>query len=252
MSLLDIIFKTIISEKGYKVDKIFKKPIKKQFEFDEKIASVFDDMLERSIPFYKEVVTLICHVINSYVEKDSTILDLGCSTANTLLALQIKSNKNFRAIGYDNSEAMLKQAKRKVDAYGVDIELKFADILEVNLPNNDVTIANYMLQFIRPMERENFIRKIYNSLNADGIFIFSEKIIYQDKKLNKNMIDIYYNFKKKQGYSEFEISQKREALENVLVPYSEEENKKLIIKSGFKTIEILFKWGNFVTFLAVK
>jgi len=234
------------------VDNIFKKPIKKQFEFDENIAVVFDDMLERSIPFYKEVVALICDVINSHVQKNSTILDLGCSTANTLLALQIKSNKNFKAIGYDNSEAMLEQAKKKINAYGVDIELKFADILETDLPNNDVTIANYMLQFIRPIERENFIRNIYNSLNQDGIFIFSEKIIYEDKKLNKNMIDIYYNFKKKQGYSEFEISQKREALENVLVPYSEEENKKLIIKSGFRTIETLFKWGNFVTFLAIK
>lgn len=234
------------------MDKIFKKPIKKQFEFDENIAVVFDDMLERSIPFYKEVVTLICDVINSHVEKDSTVIDLGCSTANTLLALQIKSNKNFRAIGYDNSKAMLEQAKRKVNAYGVDIELKFADILEVSLPSNNVTIANYTLQFIRPIERENFIKKIYNSLSLDGIFIFSEKIIYEDKKLDKNMIDIYYNFKKKQGYSEFEISQKREALENVLIPYSEEENKRLIMKSGFKTIETIFKWGNFVTFLAIK
>ena len=234
------------------MDKVFKEPIKKQFEFDENIASVFDDMLERSIPFYKEVVSLICNVINSHVENGSTILDLGCSTANTLLALQMKSDKKFRAIGYDNSEAMLNQAKRKVDAYGIEIELKLADILEVNLPKNDVTIANYMLQFIRPVQRGDFIRNIYNSLNDDGIFIFSEKIIYEDKRLNKNMIDIYYDFKKKQGYSEFEISQKREALENVLVPYSEEENKNLIIKSGFKTIETLFKWGNFVTFLAIK
>ncbi len=234
------------------MDKIFQQPIKKQFEFDENIASVFDDMLERSIPFYKEVVSLICNIINSYAKNNSTVLDLGCSTANTLLALQIKSDKNFKTIGYDNSEAMLSQAKRKIDAYGVDIELILADILEINLPKNDVTMANYMLQFIRPIQRENFIKNIYNALNTDGIFIFSEKIIYEDKKLNKNMIDIYYNFKKKQGYSEFEISQKREALENVLVPYSEEENKKLIIKSGFKTVETLFKWGNFVTFLAIK
>jgi len=234
------------------MDKIFQKPIEKQFEFDENIAVVFDDMLERSIPFYKEVVTLMCDFINSYVQKNSTILDLGCSTANTLLALQINSNKNFRAIGYDNSKAMLEQAGRKINAYGVNIELKFADILEVDLPDSDAIIANYTLQFIRPLERENFIKKIYNSLSQDGIFIFSEKIIYEDKKLNKNMIDIYYNFKKKQGYSEFEISQKREALENVLVPYSEEENKKLIIKSGFRSIETLFKWGNFATFLAFK
>ncbi len=234
------------------MDEVFKKPINKQFEFDENIASVFDDMLERSIPFYKEVIFLICNIVNTYAKENSVVLDLGCSTANTLLALQIKSDKKFNAIGYDSSEAMLEQARRKIEAYGVDVKLKLADILEEKLPKNDVTIANYMLQFIRPVHRDDFIQKIYNSLNKDGMFIFSEKIIYEDKKLNKNMIDIYYNFKKKQGYSEFEISQKREALENVLVPYSEQENKNLILKSGFKTIETIFKWGNFVTFLAIK
>ncbi len=234
------------------MDEIFKKPIEKQFEFDENIASVFDDMLDRSIPFYKEVISLICDIVSLHVNNSSTVIDLGCSTANTLLALHRKSKYKFKSIGFDNSKAMLEQAKRKIDAYGADIELRLADILEAKLPNSDVIIANYMLQFIRPPQRADFIKKIYTSLNSGGLFIFSEKIIYNDKKLNKKMIDIYYNFKKKEGYSEFEISQKREALENVLVPYSEQENRELILKSGFQTIETLFKWGNFVTFLAIK
>ena len=234
------------------MDEIFKKPIEKQFEFDENIASVFDDMLDRSIPFYKEVVSLVCDIVALHVEDDATILDLGCSTANTLLALHNRCDCRLKSIGYDNSKAMLEQAKRKIDAYGADIELKLADILEVKLPKSDVVIANYMLQFVRPLQREDFIKKIYGSLKDEGLFIFSEKIIYEDKKLNKKMIDIYYDFKKKQGYSEFEISQKREALENVLIPYSEDENKNLILKSGFKGVETLFKWGNFVTFLATK
>ncbi len=234
------------------MDEIFKKPIEKQFEFDEKIASVFDDMLERSIPFYREVVSLICSVVALHVEENSTVIDLGCSTANTLLALHGKCQSGVKYIGYDNSEAMLEQARRKIEAYGANIDLKLADILEVELPRNDVVVANYMLQFIRPLQRDIFIKKVFDSLNENGIFIFSEKIIYEDKKLNKKMIDIYYDFKKKQGYSEFEISQKREALENVLIPYSEDENKNLILKSGFKNVETLFKWGNFVTFLAMK
>ncbi|MFK5881847.1 MAG: carboxy-S-adenosyl-L-methionine synthase CmoA [Sulfurospirillum sp.] len=234
------------------MDEVFKKPIEKQFEFDEKIASVFDDMLNRSIPFYEDVVSLVCDIIALHIEDNSTVLDLGCSTANTLLALHRRCDYSIKSIGFDSSEAMLVQAKRKIDAYGADIELKLADILDVRLPKSDVVIANYMLQFIRPLQREEFIKKIYNSLKDDGIFVFSEKVIYEDKRLNKKMIDIYYNFKKNQGYSEFEISQKREALENVLVPYSEEENKNLILKSGFKNIETIFKWGNFVTFLAIK
>ncbi len=234
------------------MDEIFKKPIKKQFEFDENVATVFDDMLDRSIPFYKEVISLVCEIIDLHVEENSVITDLGCSTANTLLALNEKSNKNLRMIGFDNSQAMLSQAQRKIDAYGMDIELRLEDILEAKLPKSDAIIANYMLQFIRPLQRENFIKKIYDALNEKGIFIFSEKIIYENVELNKKMIDIYYNFKKAEGYTQFEISQKREALENVLVPYSEEENRNLILKSGFKEIQTLFKWGNFVTFLVLK
>jgi len=233
------------------MDKIFSKPIKKQFEFDESVASVFDDMLERSIPFYKEVIELICDFVELHCKSDAKIVDLGCSTANTLLHLHKKSHK-FTLIGVDNSKAMLENASKKISAYGANIELINSDIVGVDLSGSDAVIANYMLQFIRPLIREKFVKKVYNSLNSDGVFIFSEKIIFEDKVLNKQMIDIYYEFKKKHGYSDFEISQKREALENVLVPYTEEENIKMIQNAGFKSIETLFKYGNFVTFLAKK
>ncbi len=234
------------------MDKVFTKPIEKQFEFDENVATVFDDMLERSIPFYQEVMALICSVIVARAGKNARVLDLGCSTASTLLSLYQKSDKKLDLIGFDNSEAMLHQAHNKINAYGADIQLELGDILEIPLPRSDVIIANYMLQFIRPIHRTNFLKKIYHALKPKGLFIFSEKIVYNDNKLNKEMIDIYYEFKKIQGYSEFEISQKREALENILIPYREDENKTMVLDSGFKSVETIFKWGNFVTFVATK
>jgi len=233
------------------MDKVFTKPIKKQFEFDESVATVFDDMLERSIPFYKEVITLLCNLVELHSKSDAKIIDLGCSTANTLLHLYKKSHK-FDLVGIDNSSAMLENAGKKISAYGAKIKLINGDITKEDLSGSDVVIANYMLQFIRPLVREKFVNKIYNSLETDGLFIFSEKIIFEDKILNKEMIDMYYEFKKKQGYSEFEISQKREALENVLVPYTEQENKNMILSAGFKSVESIFKYGNFITFLAKK
>jgi len=233
------------------MDKVFTKPIKKQFEFDESVASVFDDMLERSIPFYKEVISLICDLVEIHCSKDAKIIDLGCSTANTLLHLYKKSHQ-YTLVGIDNSEAMLENAAKKISAYGANIDLVNSDITKVDLSSANIVIANYMLQFIRPIERDNFVKKIYDSLEDDGLFIFSEKIIFEDKVLNKQMIDLYYKFKKEQGYSEFEIAQKREALENVLVPYTEQENKKMILKTGFKSIESLFFFFFFITFVAKK
>lgn len=233
-------------------DKVFEKPISKQFEFDEEVASVFDDMLDRSVPFYKDVLDLITNLTVKNTKKGAKVTDLGCSTATTLLEIYRKSNKDLKLLGIDNSEAMIQRAKRKVKAYGADIELKIGDFTKDEIELCDAILSNYTLQFVRPAKREELMQKIYDSLQEEGVFIFSEKIIYGDKVLNKQMIDEYYAFKKAQGYSSFEISQKREALENVLIPYTEEENIDIAKKAGFKTVETVFKWANFATFIAKK
>ena len=233
-------------------DKVFTKPIKKQFEFDEEVAAVFDDMLERSVPFYKESQKITEFFALKNLNADGILYDLGCSTASLLLNIHRSLKVNATLIGLDNSEAMLAQAKRKCEAYGAKIDVLNADILEYEYKNADVFISNYTLQFIRPLVREELIKKIASSLKKEGIFIFSEKVISHHSKLNKDLIECYYEFKKEQGYSEYEIMQKREALENVLVPYSEEENIKMALNSGFSHCEVVFRWANFATFIAVK
>lgn len=238
-------------KKRWFMDKVFTHPIKKQFEFDENVAIVFDDMLERSIPFYKEVLELVCNLALLNSQKDSKIIDLGCSTANTLLHLYKKSKERI-LIGVDNSKPMLENAAKKIQAYGANIKLIEDDITQCDLQGSDVVLANYMFQFIRPLKREIFAKKIYDSLNVGGILLLSEKIIFEDKVLNKQMIDLYYDFKRSNGYSDFEIAQKREALENVLVPYTKDENIAMLQKAGFYSVETLFQYGNFITFMARK
>lgn len=234
------------------IDKVFNKSIKKQFEFDEEVAAVFDDMLSRSVPYYKEMQQLTIDFALKFLQKNDKVYDLGCSTASTLIELAKNSSHNLELIGIDSSAAMLQRASKKASAFGVNIELLQSDIFDVELTNAQLVISNYTLQFIRPLQREKLIKKIFNSLNEKGIFIFSEKVISSNKVLDKHFIDAYYEFKKTQGYSEFEIAQKREALENVLIPYTQEENKKMILDAGFSHCEILFKWLNFSTFIAIK
>ncbi len=233
-------------------DNVFLENMEKQFEFDENVASVFDDMLSRSIPFYKNVIQLIAKLVIENSSDGDIICDLGTSTASTLLEIYKKSSKNLKLIGIDNSKAMIKRAKRKIFAFGADIELIESDFMQSKIPKSRIILANYTLQFIRPSKREKLLKKIYNSLEEEGIFIFNEKIIYEDKKLHKQMIDIYHEFKKNMGYSEYEISKKREALENVLIPYSDEENISLAKSVGFKSVNIIFKWANFACFIAKK
>ena len=233
-------------------DKVFTKPIKKHFEFDEEVAAVFDDMLKRSVPFYEESQKITKFFALKSIKKDSIVYDLGSSTASLLIGISKELEVDARLIGLDNSEAMLEQARKKAQAFGAKIELENADILEYDYKDADVFISNYTLQFIRPLVREELVKKIYSSLKDDGIFIFSEKVISHHSKLNKDLIECYYDYKKEQGYSEYEIVQKREALENVLVPYSEDENIKMAKNCGFKHCEVVFRWANFATFIAIR
>jgi tRNA (cmo5U34)-methyltransferase len=233
-------------------DKVFTKPIKKQFEFDEEVAVVFDDMLQRSVPFYKESQKITEFFVLKNLHVNGILYDLGCSTASLLLNIHRKLEVDATLVGLDNSEAMLQQAQKKIEAYGAAIEVKNADILEYEYKQADVFISNYTLQFIRPLVREELVKKIASSLKEEGVFIFSEKVISHHPKLNKDLIECYYDFKKEQGYSEYEIMQKREALENVLVPYSEEENITMAKNAGFHHCEAIFRWANFATFIAIK
>ncbi len=233
-------------------DKVFTKPIEKQFEFNEEVAVVFDDMLNRSVPFYKESQKITEFFVLKQLKNGGLMYDLGCSTASLLISISKQLNSHAILIGLDNSEAMLEQARKKCEAYGAEVEVKNGDILEYDYDEADVFVSNYTLQFVRPLVREKLIQKISSSLKKDGVFIFSEKVISHHTKLNKDLIECYYDFKKEQGYSEFEIGQKREALENILVPYSEDENIKMALENGFSHCEVVFRWANFATFIAIK
>jgi len=202
-------------------------------------------MLSRSVPFYDEVRQLIITLILKEAKEGMQVLDLGASTAKFLLDLYSKAPFKLQLKGIDNSEAMLERARAKREAFGAQIVLELADMLAYEYANEDIIVANYTLQFIRPM-------RLYTGLNEGGLFIFSEKVVFEDKVLDKQMIDIYYDYKKAQGYSEYEIAQKREALENVLIPFTIEENIRMCKEAGFSRVDTIFQWANFVTFVAKK
>ena len=234
-------------------DRVFREPPGKKFEFDETVAAVFDDMLNRSVPYYEEVMDLIVRLILARDREGLRILDLGTSTARLLLALHNAAEYPLTLRGIDNSPAMIDRARKKCAAFGAEnIELIEGDLRSFPIRGEDVVVANYTLQFIRPMDRPELVKRIHEGLNEGGEFYFSEKVVFEDRYLDKAMIDIYYDYKRRQGYSDYEISAKREALENVLIPFTIEENIRLCREAGFVHVDTIFQWANFVTFRARK
>ncbi|WP_291950520.1 carboxy-S-adenosyl-L-methionine synthase CmoA [Campylobacter sp.] len=232
-------------------DNIFQKPLEKQFEFDADVASVFDDMVSRSVPFYTQNLKLIVDIVAYFAQNSAKICDLGCSTSSLLLAL-FERRKDLILSGVDNAQAMLNIAKNKTNAFGAKIDFYNKNLDEFIFFKNDIFIATYTMQFIRPQKRQEIINKIYENLNDNGIFIMSEKILYEDARISKKMIEIYENYKQEQGYTRLEIATKREALENILIPYTQNENITMLKNAGFAKIESIFKWVNFETFVAFK
>jgi tRNA (cmo5U34)-methyltransferase len=210
-------------------------------------------MIGRSVPSYHEMVTLAVRVALEYLKPHSGVCDLGCSTATTLLKLAQSSPYDLTLTGVDNSQAMLEQARSKCEAFEVTMNLIEGDILTYPLPPvQSVIFSLFTLQFIRPLQREGLVKKIYDALDEDGIFIFAEKVISPNKRLDEVMINLYHEYKESAGYTKTQISQKRQALENVLVPYSVKENEQMVFNAGFSTCEILFKYNNFALFIATK
>ena len=132
------------------------------------------------------------------------------------------------------------------------LSFSLEDITTFDHPGAGGIIVNYTLQFIRPLQRESFLQRLFHNLRPGGIILISEKVIHQDPRLNREYIDIYHRFKKARGYSELEIAKKREALENVLIPFSIEENKTMLKNCGFMSVETCFQWFNFASFIAIK
>ncbi len=225
------------------------------FNFGEKVASVFDDMLDRSVPFYQEIQRMIAEVAADFAAEGTNIYDLGCSTGNTLLNLDATVANGVRLIGVDYSEEMLKRCRQKLAERGLqhDHELICADLNQgICIQNASMVLMVLTLQFVRPLYRDTLIRAILRGLNENGCLILVEKVLGEDSVFNRHFIKYYYDLKKRHGYSEMEIAKKREALENVLVPYKLMENREMLLRAGFRYCDVFFKWYNFCGIIAVK
>ena len=225
------------------------------FEFDDQVARVFDDMINRSIPLYREIIYRQAQLIHRYYQPGTMIFDLGCSNGNLCLGIcRQMENIPFRITAVDNSEPMLKVfAERLAGIPGADrVTMRCEDIGHTTIENGSVVVLNFTLQFLPPDRRSALIERIYNGLTPGGILLFSEKVTHANPMMADLQQELYYTFKRENGYSELEISQKREALEKVLIPDTMEQHLERLQRVGFSAIDLWQKWFNFAAWIAIK
>lgn len=238
-------------------DTLFSAPIEKlgDFTFDDAVAEVFPDMIQRSVPGYSNIITAMGMLAARFVTDNSNIYDLGCSRGAGILSIRRNIYaQNVKIIGIDNSKPMVERCQTHLNAYHSDIpvEIRLDDIRNVEIQNASMVVLNFTLQFLPRAERLALLQKIYKGLNRNGILILSEKFTFETEIINELLIDLHHNFKRANGYSELEVSQKRNALENVMRTDSIETHQKRLKEAGFEQISLWFQCFNFGSMIAIK
>jgi tRNA (cmo5U34)-methyltransferase len=238
-------------------DSIYASPIGEvgAFKFDETVAAVFPDMIQRSVPGYSAIISAIGLLAGRFAREHSVCYDLGCSLGAATLSMRHSIEaENCRIIAIDNSPAMVTRFRETLlkDRSPVTVEVLCKDIREVAIENASVVVLNFTLQFIPLEDRLEFLQKIYRGLLPGGILILSEKLKFDDGRQQELQSQMHHAFKKAQGYSDLEISQKRTALDNVLIPETFAQHQNRLRQVGFDSAEVWFQYFNFASIIALK
>jgi tRNA (cmo5U34)-methyltransferase len=229
------------------------------FEFNENVAKVFPDMLRRSIPGYDASIEAIGWLASRYVRKNTRCYDLGCSLGAAAEAIRDNvAETGVQIVAVDSAPAMVERCRQRLAARGREddsrpkVEVVAADVREVAIENASMVVMNYTLQFLPPGAREPMIRAIAQGVNEGGVLFLSEKVVHEDEVIERLLVDLHHQYKRRNAYSELEISRKRAALENVLIPERVETHRRRLTGAGFRHVGVLLQYLNFISLVATR
>jgi len=225
------------------------------FRIEDGVTDVFQGMENRAVPLYSEIQRMVAELAGDHALENTVVYDLGCSGGNSMIGMNTTVDPGIRFIGVDESEEMLEQCKSRLLELGFsrDYELRRVDLNKgISISDASVVLMVLTLQFVRPINREKLLHNIFDGLIPGGVLLLVEEILAEEDDFNRDFLKYYYNFKRRNNFSDAEITRKRAALENVLVPYRLSENIMLLKETGFSRIEVFFKWYNFAGLIAVK
>ena len=238
-------------------DKLFADPLAsvKNFVFDQAVADVFQDMVERSIPGYQTIINHTGELAHRFVKANTNCYDLGCSLGASTLAIRERTeSRGVTIYAVDNSKPMLEKCSSNLTAQisTTQTQMVNADICDIDISNASLVVMNFTLQFVPLEQRAALISKIYQGLNLGGCLVISEKLHFEPQALNNLLTQLHHQFKREQGYSDLEISQKRDSIENVLLPETLETHINRLKGCGFESASPWFQCFNFGSLIAIK
>lgn len=241
-------------------DKIYQQQSEeKPFRFNKEVAGVFPDMLRRSIPGYAATIEAIGSLAARYVRRDTNCYDLGCSLGAATIAMRqgIKV-PGCRIVAVDTAPAMTIRCEEIIAeddrrfSPPTSVDVVEADIRDIDIANASMVVLNYTLQFLALEDRDALMRTIHHGLNDGGLMVLSEKVIDENAEMEQLLVDLHHEHKQRNDYSALEISRKRAALENVLVPETVGAHRDRLMSAGFRQVAVWLRYFNFVSIIAIK
>ncbi len=228
------------------------------FRFNDAVASVFPDMLQRSIPGYPASIEAIGSLAARYVRANTNCYDLGCSLGAASLAMrQGIRQPGCSIVAVDTAPAMIERCRRVVaeeqrHAASATIDVIEGDIRDTEISNASMVVLNYTLQFLRPDDRDAMIQRIFDGMNDGGLLVLSEKVVDENPEMEALLVDLHHEHKRRNDYSALEISRKRAALEDVLVPETVAAHRSRLERAGFAHTAVWLRYFNFVSIIAIR
>ncbi|GGB48876.1 carboxy-S-adenosyl-L-methionine synthase CmoA [Shewanella inventionis] len=225
------------------------------FQFDQRVAGVFNDMIRRSVPGYAQIINTIGDFADRFVTPNSNVYDLGSSLGSATLSIRRQiEGRQCQIYAIDNSQSMIERCKENLAAYVSDtqVNLLCADIRDIDIKNASMVVLNFTLQFLPIDDRNSLIKRIFDGMQPGGVLVISEKLCFEDEQIQDLLDSLHLNFKRANGYSELEISQKRSALENVMRPDSLNVHQQRLTDNGFSHVSVWFQCFNFASMVAIK
>jgi tRNA (cmo5U34)-methyltransferase len=241
-------------------DRIYKSDAGNEpFRFDDKVAEVFPDMLRRSIPGYAASLEAIGSLAARYVRAGTNCYDLGCSLGAATIAMrQGIRESGCRIVAVDTSAAMIERCRTVVGKDSratdlmTDVDFVPGDARDIEFVNASMVVLNYTLQFVELADRDALLRRIHAGMNEGGILVLSEKVVDENPDMEALLVDLHHEHKRRNRYSALEISRKRAALENVLVPETVSTHRSRLQAAGFARSAVWLRYFNFVSIIALR
>lgn len=229
------------------------------FRFNERVAAVFPDMLRRSIPGYAASIEAIGSLAARYVRAGTNCYDLGCSLGAATLAMrQAIDEPCCRIVAVDTAPAMVARCTEiiaeddRLHGPETQVDVVEGDMRDVEIVNASMVVLNYTLQFLDPDDRDAMVQRIYDGMNDGGLLVLSEKVIDENAQMEALLVGLHHEHKRRNNYSALEISRKRAALENVLIPETVAAHRARLARAGFAHTAVWLRYFNFVSIIAIR